>query len=129
MNPLRSCLARAAGLLGLSLAAACGAPSIDQPEGLALTTYPADQAFRLTLIMRGCADGCATYEAPECTTSVDEEDRVIDVDATVAYSRDDAAVCVSFCGPQVLAHCDVPALPAGTWRVRDGKFERQIDLR
>ncbi len=124
----RSSLPLALLVGGLALPA-CGLPVIERPESLELTSYPAGRAFRMTLVMRACADGCATYEDADCSVSVDEDAKRVDADASVAYSREDGAPCNLACGPAVLAHCDVPALTAGTWTVRDGDFERRIEVR
>jgi hypothetical protein len=120
-------------VLALSLlATACGEDALTRAESLPLRTYPADRDFRLSLIMTSCSDACSDYEASECSVDVNTEDRVIEVDASVGYSeRDgvDRATCALTCGKPVVAHCDVSAVPAGTYTVVSGTFSATIDVR
>ena len=110
--------------LALSLGG-CGGLSVDTPTDLTVTTYPANKAFTMTLTMQACRDSCATYEEASCSVSVDGS--TIEVDASVSYSRDvDDVECLNLCGQPVFAHCDVPALSAGTYTVESGSFRRTI---
>jgi hypothetical protein len=117
-----------ASALALSFLFACGGSSLTTPEDLPITTYPADTEFRMTLVMDTCADPCATYEPAECSVSV--EGMTIEVDVEVAYEHnDDGCALTNQCGGQVLAHCTVRALGAGTYTVQAGSFQRQITVR
>lgn len=120
-------MARIAACLFVLLLAACG-DSLVVPEALPLTRLPAGQDFVLTLVMTSCSDTCATYDEPQCDVSVDREDRVIRVDACVGINRDAVETCLPVCGREILAHCDVDALPAGTYTVRSKGFAAQIEL-
>jgi hypothetical protein len=110
----------------LALLASCG-NALTTPEDVPITHLPAEEKFILTLVMETCADSCATYDEPTCDVSVDEKDKVIEVDACVGFDRG-AADCRTVCGGEILAHCDIPALPAGTYTVRSGPFSHQVFL-
>lgn len=117
--------------LGLGLSA-CGGDSLSRPESLPLRSYPADTAFRMSVVMSSCSDPCAEYEASECSVDVDTEDRIIEVDVSVSYSdRDgvDRATCALACGKPVMGHCEVPAIPAGSYTVVSGSFSASVDVR
>ena len=120
-------------ILGLALlASACGGYALTRPESLPLHTYPADRAFRLSLVMTSCSDACSDYEAGECSVDVNTEDKVIEVDVSVGYSeRDgvDRATCALTCAKPVIGDCEVSALPAGTYSVVSGGFSATIDVR
>ena len=123
---MRSARPLRASALALSVLFACGGSSLTTPEDLPITTYPADAEFRMTFVMDSCADPCATYDPAECSVSV--EGQTIEVDVEVSYERSDEA-CSNQCGGQVLAHCTVRALGAGTYTVQAGSFQRQITVR
>lgn len=124
-----------ATLLGLGLLAACGSRTLETPETLRIDEYPAGQAFTVTFVMKGCSDRCSTYEAAECTVELAEEGNVLLISVSVPYDDkegvDTAALedCTLQCGPPVLAHCAVPALPAGTWSIESGTFRGTIEVR
>ena len=106
---------------------ACG-NSLEIPEDIPITRLPANQDFVLTLVMESCSDTCATYDEPECSVSVDERENIITVDASVGFSSNDVENCVSICGREILAHCEIDSLPAGTYTVRSKGFEAEIIL-
>lgn len=114
-------------LFFLLVLSSCG-DSLTTPEDIPITRLPANEPFSLTLVMESCSDPCTSYGEPSCEVGVDEEDRVIHVDASVDLGSQDGECISALCGPQVLAHCDVPALPAGTYTVRSGTFMHQISL-
>jgi archaellum component FlaG (FlaF/FlaG flagellin family) len=113
-------------LLVLFLAVAGCGQSISTPEDLVITTYPANAKFTLTLVMKACGDACAKYDSASCSVSIDGH--TINVDAHVGYSRENNN-CSEMCGPEVLAHCDVGPLQAGTYTVVDGSFRRDITVK
>lgn len=131
MSPTRL---RWLALSALVLVPACGGRSLDSPEALPIRAYPADKDFTMTFIMTSCSDTCATYEVAECSVDVDTEARTIDVDASVSYGEKDgvdaAALegCTLACGAPVVAHCSVPALGEGTYRVNAGTFRGEITI-
>jgi hypothetical protein len=120
------------GFFALFLAASCGGRSLETPEGLPIRTYPSGQDFKMTLVMRSCSDTCSTYEPGECSVEVDEETKMLTLDVNVSYSDregvEEGASC-NRCGPQVVAHCDVPSLQAGTWAVKTDGFRQEIVVR
>jgi hypothetical protein len=75
--------------------------------------------------MDSCADTCATYEASSC--SVDVQENMIMLDVEVSYDRT-SSECSEVCRGQVLAHCEVAALPAGTYTVKSGSFQKTIKV-
>lgn len=116
---------------GLALSA-CGGKSLERPESLPLRSYPAERDFRMSFVMTSCSDPCAEYEASDCSVDVDTEDRVIEVSVSIGYSdREgvDRSTCALACGKPVLGHCEVPALPAGTYTVVSGVFSANIEVR
>ena len=125
----RTVLVRLLSALALVVAvAACGGLSVDTPTDLKVTTYPANQAFTMSLTMQACSDVCATYDEASCSTSVDGN--TIKANASLSYSRTvDGSECVNRCGPPKFAHCDVPALAAGDYTVEAGEFTTQIVVR
>ncbi|MBK6685441.1 MAG: hypothetical protein IPG45_13295 [Deltaproteobacteria bacterium] len=110
---------------GLALAG-CGGNTLTQPQDLPTKVYPADTAFRLTLVMKTCSDSCATYEAGEC--SVEVEGNTLTVDASISYERT-GENCTERCGTPVLVHCEVGKLAAGEYTVEADGFTRQITVR
>lgn len=114
-------------LLSLLLLSACG-DALTTPEDIPIRRLPANEAFSLTLVMESCSDPCISYEEASCEVDVDEEDRIIDVDARVGIGSATTECRHALCGPQVLAHCDVPALPEGTYTVEAGSFRQQVFL-
>lgn len=120
--------ARAPFLGALLLIAACGSSAtITMPQDLQRTAYPANQPFRLTVILQSCSDSCAEYEEPTCEVSVDREERVIELDVSVSYDRV-GDTCNERCGPPIFGHCAIGSLPPGTYTVKSGKFRRLITL-
>jgi hypothetical protein len=114
--------------LFLFFLAACG-NSLQVPEDIPITHLPAGEDFVLTVVMETCSDPCATYEEPTCSVDVDEKDMVIEIDASVGFdSGSSDCAARGQCGPMIFAHCDVDALPEGTYSVRSGGFEALIFL-
>lgn len=105
----------------------CGGQSLTTPESLTIQTYKKDTPFTLTFVMTSCRDACATYETPEC--SVEVEGNTIRVDVEVSYERNGGGTCIELCAGEVIAHCDVQALPEGTYTVESGSFSKTIDVR
>ena len=119
-------MARSMAFCFLLLLSACGS-ALTIPEDIPITHLPAGQDFVLTLIMDTCSDTCATYEEGSCDVSVNKEKMEIRVDASVGFDANAVDNCVSVCGGEVLAHCDVDPLPAGTYTVKSkGGFSEQI---
>jgi hypothetical protein len=111
----------------LILLSACG-NALTIPEDIPLTRLPANRDFTLTLVMETCSDTCARYEEPECDVSVDEEEMIIRVDARVGIDANAVENCITICGGEILAHCEVEALPPGTYTVTSRGFEHEIIL-
>jgi len=109
----------------------CGGSVLDSPEHLPRTTY-ANGTKQITFVMATCSDTCTLYEEAVCAIELDRENAQLNVEISVAYrDRDDADRstldgCGVTCGPPVYAHCDLPALSAGTYRVVAGSFESNI---
>ncbi len=120
-------MARVAFLLSILFLAACGS-ALTTPEDIPLKHLPAGEKFVMTLVMDTCSDTCATYDEPSCSVSVDKSKMVIHIDASVGFSSNGVDGCISTCGREILAHCDVPALAAGTYTVKSNGFEAQIFL-
>lgn len=112
-------------LMGVGVA--CGPDTISTPESLVRRgPFPADTAFRLSLIMQACSDSCATYNK-NCSVSVNQDDMEINVDAElVVDSREDN--CIPICGTQAIVDCDVDALSAGEYTVKAGTFLQTITI-
>lgn len=108
---------------------ACGGSDLDRPQSLAVTSFAANTAFRLSFTMTSCSDRCAVYASADCTASVKAEEMVIEANprATVV-DQIDSELCVqdNQCGFPVAAFCDVEGLAAGTWTVRAGDFTGNI---
>ncbi len=120
--------ARILPALGLLALCACGGQSSDTPSDLQVTTYPAGEAFTLSLTMQACSDVCAEYDEPNC--SVDVDGNTIKVNASLSWSRQGSdSECPNLCGPPKFAHCDVSALDAGTYTVESGQFRKDIVVR
>jgi hypothetical protein len=109
----------------------CGGTALDSPEFLPRTTF-ANGSKQITFIMASCSDTCLSYEDAVCSIELDQESGAINVEVSVAYQeRDDADRtsldgCGVTCGPPVYAHCDLPALPSGSYRLVAGSFESTI---
>lgn len=109
--------------------AACGGDIIDTPEDIPVDEFAAGTT-KITVTMTSCSDICAEYDEPQCTSEVSGTD--IKLDATVSYTSKapaDGESCSLVCGPAVLAHCSVPALPAGTYTVTAGALTKKIHVR
>ena len=115
--------------LFLFLLAACG-DALTIPEDIPITHLPAGEDFVLTVVMESCSDPCAAYEEPECSVDVNEDDKTLFLDATVGFDAGAVENCASrgLCGPMIFAHCEVDALPEGTYTVRSKGFEALIFL-
>ena len=120
-------MTRIFAILLLLLVSACG-DALRIPEDIPITHLPANQDFVLTLVMETCSDTCAKYDEPECSVQVDEEERIIRVDVSVGFEPNVVEDCVTVCGREILAHCDVDALPAGTYTVTSKGFVHEIIL-
>jgi hypothetical protein len=106
---------------------ACGGQSVGTPSDLDVKTYPADQTFTLSLTMQACSDVCAEYDEASCSVNVKEDDKILEVNASLSWDRTvSESECVNRCGPPKFAHCDVPALSAGTYAVEAGGFTTKI---
>lgn len=120
-------LARALPFAFIVTLAGCGGQTVDTPTDLTRTTYPAGQAFTLSFTMQACSDMCAEYDEPSCGISVNEDDMVIDASPSLSFDRNvDDVECPNRCGPARFAHCEVPAIGAGTWTVEANGFTRTI---
>jgi hypothetical protein len=103
----------------------CGGQTLTTPESLRIDTYSKNTPFTLTFVMTSCRDACATYETPECVVEV--TDKTITVEVEVPYSRE-GDTCIEVCAGEVIAHCNVSPLPAGTYTVESGSFRKTIDV-
>lgn len=121
---IRRCFGPLLLVLG-ALVASCGGQSLDTPEELDITTYRVNTAFTLTLIMESCRDTCATYEASTCEVEIDGNTLKLDVEVEYERNNDE---CADVCNGQVLAHCSVGPLAAGTYTVEAGSFRRTITV-
>lgn len=123
-------LVRTVLALGLLSLAACGGQSTDSPTGLLVTTYPAGQAFTMSLTMQACSDVCAEYDEGSCSVDVKADENVLDVNASLSWDRKvSESECDNRCGPPKFVHCAVPALSAGTYTVKSGQFSKDIVVR
>ena len=104
----------------------CG-NALTTPEDIRITRFPANTQFTLTIVMKTCSDTCATYDEGDCSLDVDRPDNTINVNASVGFDRNKDE-CSEMCGPEILVHCTVPALKAGTYTVKSGSFVHQIFL-
>lgn len=121
-----STLFSAVALLALT---ACGGNSTDTPTSLDVTTYPAGQAFTMTLTMQACSDMCAEYDEGSCSTNVKEDEMIIEVDASISWDRIiDDGECPNRCGPPKTVTCQVGALDPGVYTVVANGFERNITI-
>ena len=113
--------------------AACGSTTLDSPEFLPRTLY-ANGAQQMTFVMASCSDTCSSYEVSECSVELDKESSELNVDISVTVSdregtnRSTLEGCGVTCGPAVYAHCPLPALSAGKYRVIAGSFETSIEI-
>lgn len=110
---------------------ACGDDALRRPVDLVGSTFPANEAFTLSLTMARCRQSCETVGERSCSVNVKTDERVIEVSAEVQLEVADGATCSGNCGgASVLAHCDIDPLEAGRWVVSSngGAFERTIQL-
>ena len=115
-------------VLLLLFAPSCGSQSLTTPEDLPITTYGTGKPFMLSFVMSSCRDPCSMYDTPRCSVSFDQKERLIEVDISLDYSRQEDN-CSNVCGGQVLAHCQIEGLDSGTYTVKSGSFERKITIR
>jgi hypothetical protein len=113
------------GALALFGLVSCGGDALTMPEDISIVTYKKDTPFTLTVIMKSCADTCATYTEPSC--SVEYEGDTILLDVEIAYDRN-SDQCTERCQGQVLLHCDVRGLSAGTYTIESGSFRKTINV-
>lgn len=124
-------LARTFGLLAVIAAMflGCGGNELSRVEEIGLSVYPANVDFDISARMTACSDACATYETPECSVDIDEDENEITLNASVCYERttDD---CPETCGPAIMTTCRVSALAPGTYTVRlHNDMTRTIEVR
>lgn len=103
----------------------CGGDALTMPEDVQITTYKKDTPFTLTVVMKSCADTCATYSDPTCSVEVDGETILLDVEVSYERTGDQ---CSEVCSGQVLAHCDVSGLAPGTYTIESGSFRKTINV-
>ena len=122
---MASTLKAAASAFALAILGACGGGAV--PEAIPRVAYPADEEFRLTLVMHSCPDLCVSYGESTCDVDVDPSTRTISVEVSISSSREDGD-CSGICGPVVLAHCTIPSLEPGRYIVEAEGFAQEITL-
>ncbi|MEM1026317.1 MAG: hypothetical protein AAGD10_21970 [Myxococcota bacterium] len=118
-------------LLCLGLAG-CGGSNADEIVGLgSQTRFLANQPFILTVLVQSppsCAE--IRFDEAECDVDIDEDARIIRVNAKVPFEESDG--CVPDTGLESLpVDCAIDALPPGTYTVRSGgsqPFQAPIEL-
>lgn len=87
-------------------------------------TYPADTALAVEVFMGCAAGGCTSVVAKTCT--VTQTGDVIEI-STELETKTEGSVCTDDC-QIVNVSCDIDPLPAGTYTVRYGPNEAQLEV-
>lgn len=86
--------------------------------------YPADTKLEVEVFMGCAAGGCTSVEAETCTVTRSGNEISI---TTQLETKTEGSVCTADC-QLVNVSCEIDPLPAGTYTIRYGSSQSQIEI-